>query len=439
MQNFNMNLAIIGTGYVGLTTGACFAHMGHRVICQDIDEGKISKLQAGETTMYEPGLSDLIQKVMGSGKLIFTPSLQKAIDESEIIFICVNTPPRADGHADLKYVDQVAREIAKNLKEYKIIVDKSTVPIKTAEKVKDTIKKYSNGFNDFDVVSNPEFLREGHAVEDILHPDRIVIGAESDRAKQKMLELYRPFTKNTDIPVTITSVKSAELIKHGANTFLASKISFANLIAEACENAGADAKEVLEAIGLDKRIGKHFLNHGIGFGGSCFPKDIKAFKKTLEILGIDHSFIDAVENINSRAVERFIKKIEKEMWVLDGKHIAVLGLSFKPNTDDIRNSPSLKIIERLKNDGAKIHAHDPKAMEKVKSVFGDIEYFNDPYECLKNCEALIVCTEWDEYKKMDLKKIKELMLTPILFDGRCVFSAHDARKHGITYVGVGNS
>src|SRR3989344_8551117 len=215
-----MNLAIIGTGYVGLTTGACFAHMGHRVICQDIDEGKISKLQAGETTMYEPGLSDLIQKVMGSGKLIFTPSLQKAIDESEIIFICVNTPPRADGHADLKYVDQVAREIAKNLKEYKIIVDKSTVPIKTAEKVKDTIKKYSNGFNDFDVVSNPEFLREGHAVEDILHPDRIVIGAESDRAKQKMLELYRPFTKNTDIPVTITSVKSAELIKHGANTFL---------------------------------------------------------------------------------------------------------------------------------------------------------------------------------------------------------------------------
>lgn len=432
-----MKVAIIGTGYVGLSTGACFAHMGHSVICQDIDDTKIKLLKTGKSTIYEPGLEEIIKKEIKRGNLIFTNDLLYAIQNSDIIFICVNTPPKQDGHADLKYVEKVARDIAKCLNSYKIIVDKSTVPIKTAEKVKDTIKKYSNNTIEFDVVSNPEFLREGHAVEDILHPDRIVIGVESSRAKDIMLKLYEPFLAGNKIPVKITSVKSAELIKHGANTFLAAKISYANLIAEVCEAAGADAKEVLEAIGLDERIGRQFLHHGIGFGGSCFPKDIKAFKKTLEIFGIDNSFIQAIEKINDLAQERFIKKIEKELWVLDGKIIAILGLSFKPNTDDIRNAPSLKIIEHLKNEGAKIQAHDPKANDKMKVVFPDIEYFQDSYECIAGSDACVLCTEWDEYKNLDYKKIKDLMQTPMVFDGRNIIDKKQGTIAGLRIIGVG--
>lgn len=432
-----MKISIIGTGYVGLTTGACFAHIGHTVICQDIDSSKIQKLSNGENIIYEPGLNELIREGLENKNLAFTNDFVKAIRDSDFIFICVNTPPRQDGHADLKYVEKVARDIAKNLNSYKIIVDKSTVPIRTAEKVKETIRKYCSKFVEFDVVSNPEFLREGRAVHDILHPDRIVIGVESERAKKMMLEIYEPFTKEKSIPIKITSVKSAELIKHGANTFLAAKISFANLIAEVCENAGANGYEVLEAIGLDERIGKNFLHPGIGFGGSCFPKDIKAFKKTLEVLGIDPLFIQSLEKINDWACERFIKKIEKELWVLDGKFIAVLGLAFKPNTDDIRNAPSLKIIGHLKNEGAKIRAHDPKANNKMRVIFPDIEYFQDPYECIAGSDACVLCTEWDEYKNLDYSVIKNAMATPIIFDGRNVFDKKEAEKCGLTYIGIG--
>lgn len=429
-----MKISMIGTGYVGLTTGACFAHLGHHVICQDIDEKKIQKLNNNESVIYEPDLDALIENGMKSGNLEFTQDMAKAVRESDIIFICVNTPPKPDGHADLKYVEQVARDIAKHLNSYKVIVDKSTVPIRTAEKVKDTINKYSKRDFAFDVVSNPEFLREGHAVYDILHPDRIIIGVENARARDMMQELYKSFK---DTPIKITSIKSAELIKHGANTFLATKISFANLIAEVCESAGANAKEVLEAIGLDDRIGKHFLNPGIGFGGSCFPKDIKAFKKTLEIFGISHSFIDSIEDINNRAAERFIKKIEKELWVLDGKRIAVLGLAFKPDTDDIRNSPAIKIIESLKKEGAKIRAHDPKAMDKAKAIFKDIEYADNYYECARGCDALVLCTEWDEYKQMDFTTLKKLLITPIIFDGRNVLNKKLANENGFVYFGIG--
>lgn len=432
-----MKLSFIGSGYVGLTTGASFASLGHHVICQDIDEQKIQKLKKGECTIFEPGLEELLKDGLASGNIEFTTNIKRAIRESEIIFICVNTPPKEDGHADLRFIERVARDIARYLNEYKIIVDKSTVPIRTAEKVKETIQRYSDKKVDFDVVSNPEFLREGSAVFDILNPDRVVIGAESERSKNTMRRLYETIIKDKKTPIKITSVKSAELIKHGANTFLAAKISFANLIAEVCENAQADASEVLEAIGLDERIGTQFLRPGIGFGGSCFPKDIKAFQKTLEVFGVNHSFIDAIETINNRASERFIKKIEKMLWVLDGKSICVLGLAFKPNTDDIRNAPALKVIQYLKDNGAKIRVHDPVAMPKVKNIFSDILYFENPYEALSGSEALILCTEWDEYKKLDMKKLFALMVTPIIFDGRNVLNGNEAKKLGFKYHGVG--
>lgn len=433
-----MKLGFIGSGYVGLTTGACFSSLGHSVICHDIDNEKIQSLSRGKLTLYEPGLEALIESGRKDGNLHFTTDIKKTVDESDIIFICVNTPPRKDGYADLKYVERVAKEIAQHMREYKIIVDKSTVPIRTAERVEETILRFAPAGVKFDIVSNPEFLREGRAVHDILHPSRIVIGAESSRARETMIELYRTLVKDKNIPIKITSVKSAELIKHGANTFLSAKISFANLIAEACENAGADAAEVLEAIGLDERIGNKFLKPGIGFGGSCFPKDISAFKKTLEILNVDTGFVSSIEKINQWAVERFIRKIEKVLWVIDGKTIAILGLSFKPDTDDIRNSPALKILEILEENGGRIKAHDPKAEEKVRKMYPNIAYCKNPYEAIDGAEALVLCTEWQEYKNLDLARVKGLMATPIIFDGRNALDARTAKKLGFSYYGVGN-
>ncbi len=433
-----MKIGIIGTGYVGLTTGTCLAELGHDVTCVDNDPKKLEKLQAGKSPIFEPGLEELMAKNSQAGRLTFTADIKPVIVASEVIFICVNTPPRKDGHADLKYVEHVAREIAESINgEYKVIVDKSTVPVKTAEKVYETIKRYSRPDAQFDVVSNPEFLKEGTAVQDTLEPDRIVIGVDSKRAEAVMLACYQPLIDKTHAPVKITSVKSAELIKHGANTFLATKISFANLIAQTCEAVGADALEVLEAIGLDKRIGSQFLKPGIGFGGSCFPKDIAAYKKTLEVLDINPDFIEAIEAINEEARNRFIHKIEKELWVLDGKRIAVLGLTFKPNTDDIRNAPALTIIRKLQLDGAKIITYDPQGMDNAKQELSDIEYATDPYDAVKGAEALVICTEWDELKKLDLDKIKSLMATPIIFDGRNIFNPKQMAEKGIKYFGVG--
>ncbi|MDD2807804.1 MAG: UDP-glucose/GDP-mannose dehydrogenase family protein [Patescibacteria group bacterium] len=433
-----MKLAIIGTGYVGLTTGTCLAELGHEVICVDNDPVKLEKLKSNKSPIFEPGLEELIAKNTAAGNLVFTDDISNTVKNSEVIFICVNTPPKPDGQADLKYVEAVAREISQSLNsDYKVIVDKSTVPVRTAEKVKETLLRYSDKNAKFDVVSNPEFLKEGTAVIDTLEPDRIVIGVDNEESKAVMLKVYKPLIDKSPAPVKIVSVRSAELIKHGANTFLATKISFANLIAEACEVAGADALEVLEAIGLDDRIGSKFLNPGVGFGGSCFPKDISAFKKTLEVLGIDPSLVSAIELINEHATERFVKKIEKQLWVLDGKTIGILGLAFKPNTDDIRNAPALKIISKLVADGAKIKAYDPEAMENTKKVFPNLEYCPDPYEVSKGSEALIVCTEWPEFKKLDLQQIKSLMKTPIIFDGRNIFNPSDASKNGFKYFGIG--
>jgi len=433
-----MKVAMIGTGYVGLTTGVCLADLGHQVVCIDNNLEKIEKLNQGKSPIFEPDLEELILKNAAAGRLVFSSEIKPAVIDAEIIFICVNTPPKEDGHADLKFVERVAREIAAAINgEYKVIVDKSTVPVKTAEKVKETISRYGRPDAQFDVVSNPEFLKEGTAVKDTLEPDRIVLGVDSDRAREKMAELYRPLIEKTGAPLKIVSVRSAELIKHGANTFLAAKISFANLMAQACEEAGADALEVLEAIGLDERIGRHFLRPGIGFGGSCFPKDISAFKKTLEVLGLDNMYVHAIERINLEASQRFLHKIEKELWVLDGKQIAILGLAFKPDTDDIRNAPALRIIESLKKDGAAIKAYDPQAMENMKKVVSDIEYCPDPYAAIAGSDAIVVCTEWDEIKNLDLAKVKSLMTTPMIFDGRNIFDPAKVKALGFKYFGVG--
>lgn len=433
-----MKAAIIGTGYVGLTTGTCLAELGHDIICVDNDPAKLEKLNKGESPIFEPGLEELIKKNMKDGKLTFTADIGPAVEDAQVIFICVNTPPKEDGQADLKYVEIVAREIAEKMNgDYKVIVDKSTVPVKTAEKVKEIITKHSNDDSKFDVISNPEFLKEGTAVEDTLRPDRIVIGVDSKKAEDIILELYKPLIDATNAPVKITSVRSAELIKHGANTFLAMKISFANLIAETCEEAGANAQEVLEAIGLDDRIGSKFLNPGIGFGGSCFPKDIAAYKKTLEMLDIDNAFVQAIEDVNEQARVRFLQRLEKELWVIDGKNIGILGLAFKPNTDDIRNSPALKIIEKLKQDGANIKAYDPEAMDNAKEILSDITYCENAQEVAKDADALVICTEWDEFKNLNLEETKSLMNTPMIFDGRNAINEEAAKKAGFKYMGVG--
>lgn len=433
-----MNISIIGAGYVGLTTGTCLAELGHTVDCIDNNQEKLELLKAGHCPIFEPGLEELIIKNRDNGRLRFSSDIAGAVNNAEVIFICVNTPPKPDGQADLKYVEAVAREIAAALDgNYKVIVDKSTVPVHTAEKVRETIERYGKDHSKFDVVSNPEFLREGTAVKDTMEPDRIVIGVDSDRARDVMMKVFEPIISKTNVPVKVVSVRSAELIKHGANTFLANKISFANLIAEACELAGADALEVLEAIGLDERIGLKFLNPGIGFGGSCFPKDIAAFRKTLEVLGVDPTFVTAIESINDASISRFIKKIEKELWVLDGKVVTVLGLAFKPDTDDIRNAPALKIIDRLVQGGANVRAYDPEAMENTKKAVPGITYANDAYEAVKGSEALIICTEWKEFKDLDLSKIKSLMVSPMIFDGRNIFDPVKARSLGFKYIGIG--
>lgn len=435
-----MKIAIVGTGYVGLATGVCLSELGHSVVCIDNVLEKVEMLRKGKPPIYEPGIEDLLKRNIEEGRLTFSMDISSAVKDSEVIFISVNTPPRNDGSADLRFVERVAKEIAfacKDCEGYKVIVDKSTVPVHTAKKLKETILRYGTALESFDVVSNPEFLREGTAVKDTLEPDRVVIGVDSDRAKEKMLEVYQPLVERSNVPIKIVSVRSAELIKHGANTFLTLKISFANLIAQACEAAGANALEVLEMIGMDSRIGNQFLSPGIGYGGNCFPKDVAAFRRTLDILRVDSSLISAIEKINEEAVQGFINKIERELWVLDGKTIGVLGLAFKANTDDMRNSPALRVIEKLMSEGAIIKAYDPQAMKGARKLFPDIDYCQDAYEVAQDSEALLICTEWEVFKDLDFTRIKEVMAIPIIFDGRNVVDPQKAEKAGIKYFGVG--
>jgi UDPglucose 6-dehydrogenase len=394
---------------------------------------KIAMLQRGGMPIYEPGLEELVKKNVSAGRLHFTTSTKEGVEKSNIIFIAVPTPPLPDGSVDLSFIEAVAREIAASLTSYKIIVDKSTVPVKTGEKVAETIKRYCKSKVEFDVVSNPEFLREGYAVQDFMHPDRIIVGVKSQRPVQTMKEIYAPY----NAPIIITDINSAELIKHASNCFLALKISYINAISVICECTGANVQEVANGMGMDSRIGRAFLDASLGFGGSCFPKDLSAFIKIAEQLGYDFALLKEVQKINAQQMDRFIKKITDTLWVIKDKKIGVLGLSFKHNTDDVRMSPAIELCQRLKKEGAHLRVHDPKAMEKAKAILKDVVYVQNMNDVAEGCDALVIATEWPEFKKLDLEKARRVMTHPIMFDGRNLFDPKEMESIGFIYKSIG--
>ena len=428
-----VKISIVGTGYVGLVTGACFSEAGHQVICVDNDPKKVEMLQAGGIPIYEPGLEEIVKRNVAAGRLRFTREIADGVTNSEVIFIAVPTPPKPDGSVDMSYVEKVAREIAATMTEYKIIVDKSTVPVKTGEKVAETVKRYNKHKVDFDVVSNPEFLREGCAVQDLMQPDRVVIGVSSPRPVTRMKEIYTPF----NAPIIVTDINSAELIKHACNSFLALKISYANALSVICEVSGANISDVVHGMGLDKRIGRAFLNAGLGYGGSCFPKDLSAFVHIAEGLGYEFRLLKEVQNINADQTQRFLKKIHDTLWIVKDKTIGVLGLAFKPNTDDMRLAPSLEVIHPLQKEGAKIRAYDPKAMDKAREVLPGVEFCDGPYAAASGVDALIICTEWDEFRNLDLEKLHSVMNHPIVLDGRNLFDPEKMTGLGFVYKSIG--
>jgi len=432
-----MDLSIIGSGYVGLVTGACFADVGHNVICVDNDAQKIKQLQAGEVPIYEPELEEIIHRNVSARRLRFTGSIQEGVDNSQIVFIAVPTPQQPDGDVDLSFLEKVAREIAGVLTDYRVIVDKSTVPVKTGEKVAESIKRYNRHGASFDVVSNPEFLREGCAVADLMRPDRIVIGAQSEHAIDLMKKVYEPFMA----PMLVTDINSAELIKHCANSFLALKISYINAVSGICEASGADVEKVADGIGMDHRIGRDFLNAGIGYGGSCFPKDIAAFITISERLGVPFNLLKEVQRINNVQKERFLKAIRETLWVLREKRIAVWGLTFKPNTDDVRSSVAIELVAHLLREGAHVVAYDPKGMQKARSIkaIADAEFASSALEAVTDAEALIVATEWNEFANVDLEVVRQKMRTPIVFDGRNLLDPETMRRLGFDYYSIGRA
>ncbi len=428
-----MRLTIIGTGYVGLVTGTCFAEVGHQVICVDNNKDKVKLLQGGGIPIYEPGLEELVRKNVTAGRLRFTESTAEGVQNSDVVFIAVPTPPLPDGSVDLSFIEGVAREIAAAMSSYKIVVDKSTVPVKTGDKVAETIKRYCKARVEFDVVSNPEFLREGFAVEDLMKPDRIVVGVRSQRPLAAMREIYAPF----NAPIIETDINSAELIKHAANSFLALKISYINAVSVICEASGANVLEVANGMGMDARIGRRFLDAGLGFGGSCFPKDLSAFIKISEQLGYEFNLLKEVQRINGGQMDRFLKKLQDTLWVLKDKTIGVLGLAFKQNTDDVRLSPAIALCQRLLNEGVNLRVHDPKAMAKAKEVLKGVTYVDDMNEVAAGCDALVIATEWPVFKKLDLERARKLLTHPILFDGRNLFEPKEMEKLGFIYKSVG--
>src|SRR6476620_5468638 len=432
-----MDLSIVGSGYVGLVTGACFADVGHNVVCVDNDPRKVEALQAGKVPIYEPGLEDVIHRNVSAGRLRFTGSIQDGVDNSQIVFIAVPTPQQPDGSVDLSFIERVAREIAGVLTGYRVIVDKSTVPVKTGEKVADTIKRYNKHGADFDVVSNPEFLREGCAGADLMQPDRIVIGAQSERAIDLMKKIYEPFMA----PILVTDINSAELIKHAANSFLALKISYINAVSAICDAGGADVEKVADGIGMDRRIGRNFLNAGIGYGGSCFPKDIAAFITISEQIGVPFSLLKEVQRINAAQKERFLKSIRDTLWVLREKKIAVWGLTFKPDTDDIRSSVAIDLVADMLREGAQVSVYDPKGMERAREVaeIKAARFCNTALEAVDSAEALIIATEWEEFANVDLAVVKQKMTTPIVFDGRNLFDPPTMAKVGFRYHSIGRN
>ncbi len=435
-----MKVTIIGSGYVGLVTAVCFSDLGHEVMCIEKDTNKLKKLKNGIVPIYEPGLDELLKKNLYNNRIYFSDSIQDGVKFSDVIYLCVGTPQGEDGKADLSQVEEASRQIALSMDQYKLIVEKSTVPVNTHQWVKKTIRRYiKNKEIHFDVASNPEFLREGSAIYDFMNPDRIVIGVESKRAEELLKELYKYFIDN-NFKILITTPSAAELIKHSANSFLAMKISYINMIAELCEKVGADVNEVAEGIGLDKRIGRAFLNAGIGYGGSCFPKDVKAFIKIAEEHGVDFGLLRETEKINQIRRLKFIEKIEDVLWISKDKNIAIWGLSFKPNTDDIREAPSIDVVNALYKLKANLFLYDPKAMENFKEIFpenGSIHYAKDPYECVENADALLILTEWDEFVNIDLNKVKSKMRLPIIIDGRNIFDKKHMMELGIEYYSIG--
>ena len=428
-----MKICIVGTGYVGLVTGTCFAEIGHDVICVDNAPEKVKMLNAGQMPIYEPGLEELVKKNAAAGRLKFTTSTKDGVEKSDVVFIAVPTPPQPDGSVDLSYMEKVSREIADVLTRYKIIVDKSTVPVRTGEKVCETIRRYCKSKVEFDVVSNPEFLREGFAVQDFLKPDRIVFGVQSQRPVHALKEIYAPL----NAPVVVTDVNSAELIKHASNSFLALKISYINAVSVICEAAGANVEEVANGLGMDKRIGREFLIASLGFGGSCFPKDLSAFIKIAEQLGYDFALLREVQKINAQQMERFVRKIADTLWVIKDKTIGVLGLSFKQNTDDIRMSPAIALCLRLRKEGARLKVYDPKAMDKARTVLKEATFMDDMNKVPEGCDALVIATEWPEFKKLDLQRARKSMTHPILFDGRNLFEPAEMEALGFIYKSIG--
>lgn len=431
-----MKIAVIGTGYVGLVTGTCLAETGNEVICVDIDEQKVEKMRNGEVPIYEPHLDVLFERNIEAGRLKFSTSLDEGLTHGDIIFLALPTPDDGDGAADLSYVLNVSEEIGKRMKEYKVIVDKSTVPVGTAEKVHRIISK--NATCEFDVVSNPEFLREGFAVDDFLKPERIVIGSSSERATELMKKLYKPFVRSGN-PIIIMDEKSAELTKYAANSFLAAKITFMNEIANYCERVGADVDKVRIGMGTDSRIGKRFLFPGIGYGGSCFPKDVKALHNSGKESDYDFQILDAVIKVNKKQKIALIPKI-KEYFKNDlkNKKFAIWGLAFKPETDDIREAPSLYIIDELLKEGATIKAFDPEASENVYKKYGDsIEFSETMYDTLTDCDALVICTEWSIFRTPNFSKVKEKLKENVIFDGRNLYDLEDIRKEGFSYYSIG--
>ena len=447
-----MNLAVIGCGYVGLVTGACLAEAGHNVVCTDVDTGRIAQLQAGKVPIYEQHLDKVLDSARKSGKISFTADAGEAIRASDAIFICVGTPPKENGDADLSAIDNVARQIATEARSPKLVIEKSTVPARTGLELRRALNAYSrNSGLTFRVVSNPEFLREGTAVGDFFHPDRIVVGVEDESAAAQMREIYRPILERKfRCPVheiscpggpaahlLVTTINSAELIKHASNSFLALKISYANVIADLCEKIGADVEEVTQAMGLDPRIGGQFLRAGLGFGGFCFPKDLQAFVHLAGTVGVDFEILKAAERVNKQRIDRFLEKVHQALWVVKGKRVAILGLAFKANTDDIRFSPALEVATRMHAEGADVHATDPEAISRAQPILPQITYHHDPYDALRDAEAVLICTEWEEFRELDWERAGKLMARRLVIDGRNLCSPAHMQELDFEYFSFG--
>jgi UDPglucose 6-dehydrogenase len=452
MEELLVRISVIGAGYVGLVTGACLAELGHSVLCTDNDATKIDVLESGKLPIFEPGLDGIVAKNRKNGRLSFSADSAKAVAHGDVIFICVGTPPLPNGDADLSSIDRVAQMIASESRSDKLVVEKSTVPAQTGQQLKRVLEIYGRGKPvRFHVASNPEFLREGTAVGDFLHPDRIVVGVEDDTAERQLRDIYRPvLEQGFDCPVhngscprgnqpawLVTTINSAELIKHASNSFLAIKISYANMVSELAEKLGADIEEVMHGVGLDPRIGAHFFKPGLGFGGFCLPKDLQAFVRLAERHGVDFSMLREAERINHQRIDNFVEKLRHSLWVLKGKKIGLLGLAFKANTDDIRFAPSIELIKRLQQEGVNIGAYDPQAMEKIRSRFPELNCAADAYEAAEGADALLIVTEWPEFRDLDWKRIHQVMARPLIMDGRNLLSPEEMSALGFEYQSVG--